>query len=561
VRRILISLSVICGLVGCEGSIIPSAASPTILVDPGVPALSPPPRLPPPAEELPAYSPGPFRPRLLLAAQYRNAILSLLGPEAAAAVTAPSDVAVNGLSSIGASQVALSTTAIAQYETNAFAAAKAGLAARAGSIIPCTPTGASDSACLKATVEKLSSAAFRRAVTAEEISRWVAIGTSAATAYASFQGGIEFVIAGLLQSPAFLYLDETGVVDQADATRRVLTAREFANRMSFFIVEAPPDPELLEAAASGALDTPEGVRAQAKRLVELPAAREAVLHFFDEALDLADLEDVAKDSQVFPTFTKVLTASMKEETHRLLAWLSVDGEEDFRNFFDTTTTFVDAQLAGHYGLQAPTSGWQKVVLPDTQLRRGFLMQGSFLSRQSHPARNSPTYRGKFVRERLLCEQISAPPANVSTDLPAAPPGSHRTLRDTISLHMQDPVCAGCHALMDPIGFAFENFDAIGRHRTADDTLPVDASGTLDGQATFTDAKGLVAHLKDDPRPMLCLTRVLFRQATGHVDDISEARPLYAARDAFAASGYRFKTLVVEVVASEAFRKGRLEVSP
>ncbi len=507
--------------------------------------------------ELPPFSPATLRPRLLIADQYRNSVIDLLGPEAGAAVIPPADVSVNGLAAIGAAQVSVSTTGVDQYEQNAFKAAQAGLAARRSTIVTCTASGAADSACMKQVVTALTNRAFRRTATADEITRWTTVGLAASGAYGDFDRGVEFVIAGVLQSPAFLYLDESGEPDPADATRRRLTAPQLASRLSYFLTNAPPDAALRAAAETGALATTDQLRVQARRLLADAKTQAATLRLFDELLGLDGLAHLSKDPQAFPGFQASLGDSMREETHRTISMVAFEGQNDFRDLFTTKTSFVDAALAAHYGLPAVT-GWTKVTQPG---RAGVLTQAGFLSLQSHPSANSPTYRGKFIRERLLCEAVAAPPANVNTTLPTPPAGQRQTLRSKLAVHMSSLACSGCHSLMDPLGFGFEGFDAIGRARTTDDTLPIDASGSFDTRGTFTDAAGLTALLHDDPRLTQCMTRAVFRQAVGHVDGQGERKPLFDAHSAFAASGFQYRELLVELVASDAFRFGRLEDAP
>ncbi len=537
-------------LAGCEGAIIGERTTPSSELPAG-PLMN----TVDPVEPLPAFVPAPLRPRLLLSGQYQNAIADLLGTEAAAAVTPPRDVQVNGLTAIGATQLAISSVALDAYEANAYLAAQAALLARRSALITCVPASTADAVCMRTLAQRFVTRAFRRPATEVELTRWTQVGVTVATAFDVFDRGVEFMLAGLLQSPAFLYLDEVGARDAAEPALRHLTAWELASRISFFLTNSPPDDELLAAAANGALATDAGVRAQAQRLLHQPKAREAMTKLFDELLELTQLDHLAKDSQTFPGFRSALGASMREETRRSLLDLGFDQPTDFRQLFTRRTTFVDAPLAQHYGLPAVT-GWTTVQLPAE--RAGIFTQASFLSLQAHPSANSPTYRGRFIRERLLCQTIPAPPPEVSTTLPAAPPNTHRTLRQKVELHMQAASCRGCHAMMDPVGFAFEGFDAIGRRQTLDDGLPIDSSGSLDDRGAFTDAPGLMNALHDDPRVMSCLTRVIFRQGVGHVDLRTEARPLRAAEEAFIASGYRYQSLLEELVASEAFRTGTLE---
>ncbi len=538
-------------LAACDGAILGDRP----LGPPPGTTSQPPPVVPTVEEELPPFAPAPLRARLLIAAQYRNAIADVLGPEAAAAVTPPRDVPVNGLTAIGAASLAISGSAVDQYEANAFLAAQAALRTRRAALVPCAPATATDATCMRAVAVRLVPRAFRRPATDEEVVRWTDVGLAAARAYEVFDRGVEFLAAGLLQSPAFLYLEETGEAVGGVATARRLTGWQLANRVSFFLTNAPPDVELQAAASTGVLDTDEGLRAQARRLLELPQAREAMKDLFDEVLELDRLEHLSKDAQRFPGFQLSLGHSMREETRRTVADVAFDRPSDFRDILTRPTTYVDGPLAQHYGLP-PVSAW---TLVQTRTgRAGVLTQASFLSLQSHPSQNSPTYRGRFIRERLLCMPIPAPPPDVSTTLPEPPAGTRYTLRQRVEQHMQSASCRGCHQVMDPPGFAFEGFDAVGREQTHDDGLLVDTTGELDDLGAFSDAEGLMALLARDPRVTNCLTRVVYRQGVGHVDTAGELRPLFAAERAFAAGGYRYKDLVVELVASESFRTGTLE---
>ncbi len=498
-----------------------------------------------PPEVIPPFEPAELKGRVLVSWQYVNAIHDILGPQAAAAVTPPRDVALNGLTAIGAGTISLSTSAITQYEANAYAAA-----ARATLSYGCNPTTAVDDACLGRFFDTFGRRLFRRPLTAEERAKWTEVHHEAAMAYSSFTKGVEFVLAGLLQSPAFLYRFETGA---PDGTWVKLTPYELATRLSFFIAGTTPSDALLTAAENGELDTADGVRNQAALLMGSAGTAKALAAFFDEVLDLHELEHLGKDSTTFPAYDSALAHSMREELHQLIerdAFVS-----DFRELFVADHTYVDAKLAGLYGLPAPATAWARVQLKPDQPRAGLLGTAAFLALKAHPVSTSPTLRGKLVREKLLCMAVAAPPPDVDTNLPEAQPGQDTTLRERLAAHMTAPACSGCHTLMDPIGFAFENFDAIGAHRTLDNGKPVDATGSLD-KKPFTDAKGLAQALKEDPRVARCLTRSLYRQASGHVELSSETGPLRAAEKAFADSGYQLRFLMVELAASDAFRYGR-----
>ncbi len=499
----------------------------------------------PQPEVIPPFEPAPLKGRLLLSWQYTNTIRDVLGPAAAAAVTPPADVALNGLTAIGSASVSVSTSSVTIYETNAYAAAAA-----ATLQYGCAPTTAIDDTCFGRFLDIYGKRLFRRPLTAEERTTWTAVHHQAAMAYSSFKKGVEFALAGLLQSPAFLYRFETGAPDGPWVR---LTPYEVATRLSFFISGSTPTDALLQAAEAGELDTADGVRVHAAQLIEQAGVSDAVARFFGEVLDQSELDHLGKDRTTFPNFDATLVDSMREELRRFVAAEAFTG--DFRNVLDADHTYVDAKLAALYGVAAPASGWARVTLRADQPRAGLLGQAGFLALKAHPVNSSPTLRGKLVREKLLCEAVGAPPPNVDTNLPEAQPGQMTTLRERLDAHMTSPSCAGCHKLMDPLGFAFENFDAIGAHRTLDNGKPIVATGALD-KVTFTDAKGLAAALKADPRVVRCLTRSLYRQASGHVELYSETAPLRAAEKAFVESGYQLRYLLVELAASDAFRYGR-----
>lgn len=556
-RRLAPSLALAAALLaGCDSAILDPAPG---VARPGVPGqplpndpIAPPPPQPPPPP--PEFSPAPVTARVLLPWQYVNAVRDLLGPTAAAQVTPPPAMVLNGFASIGAAQLSITSAAAAAYETSAHRAATAGLAYNP-SIIPCAPTGATDQACYQQLVQAFGRRAFRRAVTPAEVARWAQVGVEAGTAYGTFQDGARHILAGMLMSPSFLYLPEVGAPDPEHPGWKKLTGLELASRLSFLLTGTLPDEELLTAAESGALDTAAGVRAQAQRLIALPAAVEATSHFFDELLDLGKVRELSKDLATYPGFDAQLAEALAEETQRLIQDIVFVKGGDVRSLFDAPYTFVNARLNEHYGFGAavPADGrFVRVDLPPASRRGGILGQGAFLALNAHPVSTSPTHRGKFVRERLLCHPVGAPPNNVNTSFPEDPPNQPRTMKEKLTAHRENASCAGCHVLMDDIGLGLENFDAVGRYREVEVGKPIDAASNLDGKP-FTGARELGALVREAPTATLCLVKSLFRFSAGHVDQPSELRPMLAAHEAFAASGYRFDTAIIELVASDAFR--------
>ncbi|MBN1209689.1 MAG: DUF1592 domain-containing protein [Myxococcaceae bacterium] len=507
--------------------------------------------------QTPAFKPAPVTLRSLLGWQYRNAIAGLLGAEAANAVEPPPDSAVNGFDAIGASQLALSPVALMKYESSAMNAAKVALSSTATrkALISCTPTGAGDEACLREFLSRFGRRAWRRPLSDAELATWVTVGKQAATAYDDFYKGVEFAIAGLLQSPHFLYQVEVGELDLMRPGRRKLTGHELATRLSFFLAGTTPSEELLAAAERGELNTRDGLRAHAQQLVARPEARDALAHFFDEFLRLRELPTLAKNATLFPSFTPTLASGMREETQRFLADLVWDQNGDFRDAFDADYTFVNQELASFYGLAgAPRTGFARLPLPPESGRGGLLSQASLLSLLSYQSTTSPTQRGKFVRERLLCQPIAAPPNNVIPSFPEPQPGeAPKTMREKLVEHQTNPSCSGCHLMMDPIGLGLENYDPVGRFRVTDNGATIDPVSSFDQLGTFQTPRQLGQLLRQHERTIPCLVRNLFRAATGHVEVEGETAPLLAMESAFTASGYRMRELLVEIASSDAFR--------
>lgn len=502
----------------------------------------------------PFTAPGPTL-RRLLARHYTNAVRDLLGDAAAAAADPPPDSSINGFDAIGAAQLAVGDASITQYESSALAVATAAMGdmATINAYMGCAPQGVTDVLCHKHFVAGFGRAAWRRPLNAQELDRYGLVAHDAAIEYGDFYAGIRYAIAGMLQSPNFLYQVEVGkpVPSNAEGLRR-LTGYEIATRLSFFLVDTTPSPALLDAAEAGDLDTAEGVRAAAKTLIATTEAHGAVASFYGEVLRLRELDTITKDLTAFPQFSPVLAQAMREETLRLIEDVVWVQNTDVRDLFDASYTFLNDDLAALYGASPPGTGsFTKVPVPPGQKRGGFLGHASFLSLFAHVKATSPTLRGRFVREVLLCQAIPAPPNNVNTTLP--PDSDAKTMRDKLMVHQTDPKCASCHVLMDNIGFALELYDAIGAYRTMDNGAPIDPVTEAEGIGSFDGAMSLGALLHDHPSVPLCLIRNLLRASTGHVERDEEDAIIAELGAGFASSGYRLQDLLVELVASDAFR--------
>jgi hypothetical protein len=228
---------------------------------------------------------------------------------------------------------------------------------------------------------------------------------------------------------------------------------------------------------------------------------------------------------------------------------------DIRTIFSTRHTFVNSELATLYGVPAEGATpitFVPVDLPEDGPRAGLLTLGAFLTMNAHEIDTSPTARGKYVRTRVLCQDVPAPPDDADFNLDPVEGEGPQTLRQRLEQHRSDPTCAGCHAFMDPPGFLFENFDSIGAFRTLDNGLPIDATGDLDG-IPLQNARGLAEMLEDDQRVGRCIVTQLYRHAIGRRDILSEKPALDEIDARFADEGYRFTELLKILVTSDLFR--------
>lgn len=496
------------------------------------------------------FEPAAPQMRRLLARQYLNSIGDLLGPEARAAAEAPADQPLNGFVAIGASQLAVGDAAVIDYEKSARAAAAAAVAekTRISEYLTCTPSGADDAACLDSYVRDLGRLLFRRALSDEEATAYVDVGLAAGAAYGSFDSALEYATATMLESPNFVYQVELGQ-PVAGSTLRRLEGGELASRLSFFLLDSTPSRDLLDAAEAGELDTPEGLRAAAADLIESEGARGAVRALFDEVLGLEDLATATKSAALYPAYSPEVAALMREETQRLVEEVAFGGS--FDQLLTADHTWANPALAAFYGYPAPASGdWEKVAYPADQPRSGVLGQGGFLATHAHIELTSPTLRGKFIRERLLCQSINPPPNNVSTMFPDDPDA--KTMRDKLTLHAV-PGCKECHALTDPIGLGFENLDSVGQYRTTENGVEIDPSGDFDDAGHFADGGELGALIAGQPAFTDCTVRNVYRSTLGHIESNGEDPVIEELVTKFDAGGRRLPDLFVELVASDAFR--------
>ncbi len=486
----------------------------------------------------------------LTSTQYRNTVLDLLGgPMPAPQLMYDSNPYL--FFSIGAASQPLAEADVQHLEEAAQLFAERVMLdeERRAALVGCEPD---ESSCLAGFVQRFGARAFRRPLASHELDRWIDVATDLSDA--DGWQAVHLVVAGMLQSPNLIYRPELGTPDADDPTRMKLNDHELASRLSYLVWDTMPDEELFAAAEAGLLSTEEGLAAQLERMLADSRARAAVQGFFAQYLDLGRLEGIQRDEVAYPAFSSTLATAMRTEVQLLVDDLVFRRDTDIREIFSAEHTFVNDALAELYGLEAPGADaitFVRTPLPPDGPRQGILTLGAFLTMNAHEVDTSPTLRGKYVKERVLCALVPPPPADISLEL-TDDPGQPRTLREKLEEHRNNPACAGCHQLIDPPGMLFEHFDAIGAWRDLDRGYPIDASGDLEGQP-MEDARALARALREDERVAPCLTQQLFRHAHGRLDVEADETSLEQITEAFAANDHRFTALLRALVTHESFR--------
>ena len=508
----------------------------------------------PDPENTPEIALAPAHMRRLLTRQYVNAVNDLLGADAAAVANPAADITAQGFEAIGASTLAISSSGVQQYEASSRAVAAAARTASAfDAYHTCTPSIAADDACFTEFVQTFGRRAWRRPLETVEVESWVAVAMAAAQdpELGSFDEGLEWSAVGILQSPNFLFQIAIGE-DDTDLNRK-LDGYEMATRLSFFLNDTTPSAALLDAAQDGDLDSASGVRDAAAAMLASPRAKAALRGLYEERFLVRDVDGLQKDDVLYPDWNEDVADSLQEEALRLLDEIVWTEDTNWKAMLTAEHAWVDANIAPLYGVDAPTVGFVRTDLPAEQGRAGLLTQGATMSLLAHPGTTSPTRRGKFIQERLLCNVISPPPPDVDVSLPPDPPEGPVTMRERLLIHQTDPTCASCHVQMDNAGFALEHFDAIGRWRATDQGLTIDDSGEIPGLGTFDGSQGLGAFLAEQPAVDRCMALTIFRHALGRPPAFEEAPIVDALALAFETNDGRIQGFLLDLVTSDAFR--------
>ncbi len=499
------------------------------------------------------FEPGQATIHLLTSAQLTNAYRAAFGEPLDVVLDLPQDDQLYGFTSIAAASRTISPVEAEKYEAAAYMVIDYVWSdpSRREAFVGCAPASVAD-LCVRDFVTSQGRRLWRRPIEASEATQLIDVGVSVEAATGDTWDALRYVTATMLQSPHFVFRIETGAMDEESGFLK-FTGWEMASRLSFLIQDVPPDDALLDAAERGELDTLEGVREHAARLVEEGAARAALVRFFRDFMNINRLDDIDKSPTLFPMLTDTLGESMRTEIERMFEDNVFDGGGDFRQLFTTGETFVNEELAGLYGIDGVTGGdFVPAAFPNAERRAGLLTTAGFLAMNAHKTATSPTHRGRFVRINLLCQDVPPPPPGVNTALEPPTGGAVETLRERLEQHRVDPACQACHALMDPIGFAFEHYDAIGMWRDLDNGLDIDASSEVEGTAVDggVEVGAVIAAM---PEVAACVAQRFYQHANGRLDGRSEKAAVDQLADRFVASEYNFKRLVLDMVESDGFR--------
>jgi hypothetical protein len=426
-------------------------------------------------------------------------------------------------------------------------------------IFVCTPATSKDApagskdevACATKILSTLARRAYRRPVTDADMETLLSF-YQAGKNQGNFESGIENSLRLILASPKFLFRSEPDPARVAAGSVYHVSDLELASRLSFFLWSSIPDDELLNVAAQGKLKEPAVLDRQVRRMLADPKAEALVNNFAEQWLFLRNVQSLAPDESTFPNFDDNLRQSFRRETELFFESI-VREDRDVMDLLTANYTFVNERLAKHYGIpNIYGSQFRKVTLTN-DARRGLLGQGSILSVTSYPTRTSPVLRGKWIMENLMGTPPPAPPPNVPALKDQAQGGKVLSIRQLLEEHRKNAPCSTCHKVMDPLGFALENFNGVGEYRTKDASGPIDASGQLADGTKIDGVVGLREALLKHPEYIVgTLTEKMLTYALGRPLEYYDMPVVRGIVQEAAHSDYRFSSLITGIVKSEPF---------
>ena len=419
-------------------------------------------------------------------------------------------------------------------------------------VVGCEPSAASDP-CVSDYLRGLMRRAWSRPVDAAELARYVKV-VSVGAQSLDVWTGLSFATSAVLESPNFLYRTQLGQAHPDKPGIWRFSDHEMADRLALLLWGSVPDEALLKAADEELLTTTDGLRAQTERMLEDPRAERGVMSFLVEWFGLEGLEALSKDEDVYPKMSHTLGHAMREEIEHYFRVRALEQDQDFLALFTSRQVRINDELRQIYGIQEPVNGdgWEERELPETWERGGLLTSPGIMALNATRTRTSPTLRGLYVLERLLCLNINPAPDGLNVDDFLTPQGQE-TIREWNARFRQNQQCAGCHNLMDPIGLVFGRFNGIGQHSSQELGMDIDPSGTVLGQP-ISDAKALGEFLSDAPQVQQCVVRQLMRYANGQREVFEEEPLVVELTKTFRDEGNRIKPLLLAFILSAGFRE-------
>jgi hypothetical protein len=496
--------------------------------------------------------------RRLTHSQYNHTVRDLLSDQSRPADQFPPDDFINGFRDQYEAQN-LSPLLAESYSTAAERlAANAFRNGDTHHLIPCKPS----EECRSRFIASFGLKAFRRPLKPAEQSRYEALFAHET----DFLKGAQLVVEAMLQSPNFLFRLDT-------ATEPNLRPYAAASQLSYSLWDTMPDDALLAAAARGALAAPAGVEQMARSMLQDPRAHEMLEEFVFEWLRIDRVLATTRDTRRYPQFSRETAVAMGKEAQLFIGDL-VWNDHNFMTAYTVDYGFMNAELASIYGVEAPAREFDKTAFPPGSERAGLLGQALFLAATSKPEDSSITGRGLFIREQFLCQHVPPPPPGVDTNLAPTTEAHPQTNRERMASHTMQAACASCHGLIDPIGWGFERFDAIGVRRETYRltfasarreggsgrgamkvvTLPLDTNGNVLGlkDSNFASPRELGAILAANAQCQECVVKQFFRYTAGRMETPADRPMISRVLDDFRTSNFKFRQLIVSMVLAREF---------
>jgi mono/diheme cytochrome c family protein len=423
-------------------------------------------------------------------------------------------------------------------------------------IFVCDPNKIGETACAKQITERLARRAFRRPATAEDVARLMPFYEAGRQGGGSFDQGIELMVAAVLASPDFLYRAIRGPQGASPNSEYALTDLELASRLSFFLWNTGPDEELLTLAAAGGLTKPGAMEKQVRRMLADPRASSLVTSFAMKWLNLTTLDSVQPDPKLFPAFNEQLRHDFSKEAEAFIGSILLE-DRSVVDLLTSNHTFLNDALARLYGVPGVVGPQFREVTLAEKERDGLLGKGAVLLRTSYGDRTSPVLRGQWVLDKLLGTPPTPPPANTATDLSQKAGEAPKTIRARLEQHRDKASCRQCHGVIDPIGLALENFDAIGEWRTVDRqaNAPIDAKTVLPNGVPIDGTVELKQQLVERPATFAeAFTEKLMMYAVNRQLEYFDMPQVRAVVRGAAKDNYKFSSIVLGIVNTDAFRR-------